>query len=159
MAGPDVKFTTKECRAMMKFLFLRGKTTKEIYDDMSFRLGKKSPSYSTVKDWVARFKRGHSSTDDDDYPGWPLVVTVPKNMNAIHSMIWANQRISAKKTAQTPKISRECVWFVIRMLDIRKLSANLVPKCLNEDEKNDRVGAASQEISEHFRGRAAGFFG
>jgi transposase len=66
MAGPDVEFSIKECRAVMKFLFLGGKITKEIYDNMSVTLGKKSPSYSTVKDWVARFKTGYSSNDDEN---------------------------------------------------------------------------------------------
>jgi len=34
---------------------------------------------------------------NEDCPDWPLVVTVPENMDAIHSMMWANRRISAKK--------------------------------------------------------------
>jgi hypothetical protein len=72
-------------------------------------------------------------------PGWPPVVTVPENMDAIHSMIWANRRISAKKTAKTLKISQEYVGFIICVLDIRKLSAKWAPKCLNEDEKHGRV--------------------
>lgn len=61
MAAPDVEFMTKECRAVMKFLFLNGKSAKDIYDDMSVTLGKKSPSYSTVKNWVAQFKTGLSA--------------------------------------------------------------------------------------------------
>jgi hypothetical protein len=105
MAGPDVEFMTKECRAVMKFPFLRGETTKEIYDDMSFTLGEKSPSYSTVQDWVTRFKTGQLSTDNEDCPGWPLVVPVPENVDDIHSMIWANPRISAKKIADSGDIS------------------------------------------------------
>jgi hypothetical protein len=48
MAGPYVEFITTERRAVMEFLFLRGKTTIEIYDDMSVTSGAKSPSYSTV---------------------------------------------------------------------------------------------------------------
>jgi len=87
MAGPDVEFMTKECTAGTKFLFLRGKTTKEIYEDKSVTLSANSPSYSTVKDWVALFKKGHSRTDAEDCPGWPLVATVPENMDAIYSMI------------------------------------------------------------------------
>jgi transposase len=59
----------------MKFLFLKGKSAKEIYDDMSVTLGEKSPSYSTVKNWVARFKTEHFSTEDEDRPGRPFVVT------------------------------------------------------------------------------------
>jgi len=84
------------------------------------------------------------------------VVTVPENIDAIHSLIQANRRISAKKTAETLKISWECVGFTIYMLDIRRLSVKWAPKCLNEDEKHDRVVAASREISEHFRWRVAG---
>jgi hypothetical protein len=49
MPAHDVEFTTKECRARMKFLFLKGKTAKEIYYDMSVTLREKGPSYSTVK--------------------------------------------------------------------------------------------------------------
>jgi hypothetical protein len=37
----------------MQFPFLKGKTAKEIYDDISLTLGEKSPSYLTVKNWVA----------------------------------------------------------------------------------------------------------
>jgi hypothetical protein len=46
-------------------------------------------------------------------------------------MIWANRRIYAKKTAETLKISWECVAFIIHMLDIRKLFAKWAPNCLN----------------------------
>jgi hypothetical protein len=85
------------------------------------------------------------------------VVTVPENMDAIHSMTWANWRTSAKKTAETLEISQECVTFITHMSDIRNLSAKWAPKCMYEDEKHDRVVEASQEISGHFRWRAAGF--
>jgi hypothetical protein len=53
MAAHDAEFTAKKCRARMKFLFLKGKPVKEIYDDMSVTLGEKGPSYSTFKNWVA----------------------------------------------------------------------------------------------------------
>jgi hypothetical protein len=34
-AAPDAEFTTKESRAVMKFLFRQGKSSKEIYGYMS----------------------------------------------------------------------------------------------------------------------------
>jgi transposase len=52
-------FTAKEWRALMKILFLKGNSAKEIYDDRSVTLGDKRFSYSTVKNWVARFRTGH----------------------------------------------------------------------------------------------------
>jgi orotate phosphoribosyltransferase-like protein len=59
---------------------------------------------------------------------------VPENVDIVHSMILADQRISAKKIAETLEISRECVGYIIHdVLDMRKLSAKWVPKCLNVD--------------------------
>jgi hypothetical protein len=54
---------------------------------MSVTLGDKRPSYSTVKNWVARFRTGHSSTEDEERSGSPTQLTIPVNMDAIHSMI------------------------------------------------------------------------
>jgi hypothetical protein len=34
MEAPNIKIMTKECRAVRQFLFLKGKTAKEIYDDI-----------------------------------------------------------------------------------------------------------------------------
>jgi len=50
-----------EKHAVIKYLFIKGMSTKEIYDDMFVTLGDDSPSYSAVKNWVAEFKRGRSS--------------------------------------------------------------------------------------------------
>jgi hypothetical protein len=63
MEAPNIKVMTKEGRAVMQFLFLKGKTAKEIYDDMSLTLVEKSPSYLTVKNWVARCKTEHFNTE------------------------------------------------------------------------------------------------
>jgi transposase len=61
-------------------------------------------SYSTVKNWVARFRTGHLSTEDE-HSGRPNQVTVPENMDAIYSMILDDRRISTKKIAETLAIS------------------------------------------------------
>jgi hypothetical protein len=59
-------------------------------------------------------------------------VTIPENEDAIHSMILDDQRISAKKTAGTLTISQEREGHIIHeILDMEKLSAKLVLKCLN----------------------------
>jgi hypothetical protein len=96
MAAPDAEFMTKESRVVMKFLLLKGKSAKEICDDMSVTLGEKGPSYSTVKNWVACFKTEHFSTEDEDHPGRPLLVTVPENVDIVHNMILVDRRISAR---------------------------------------------------------------
>jgi hypothetical protein len=57
------------------------------YDDMLVTLGDKRPLYSTVKNWVTRFRTGHLSSEDEERSGRPTQVTIPENVDAIHSMI------------------------------------------------------------------------
>jgi predicted HTH transcriptional regulator len=105
-----------------------------------------SPSYSTPKNWVAVFRKGHLSTEDEERSGRPTLESISVNVDAIHSMILDDRRISAKKIAEPPAISRERVGYIIHeVLDMRKLSAKRVPKCLNAVQKRDRV-LASQAI-------------
>jgi transposase len=76
---------------------------------MSVTLCDKRPSYSTVKNWVARFRTGHLSTENEERSGRPTEVTIPKNVYAIHSIILDDRRITAKKIAETLAICRERV--------------------------------------------------
>jgi hypothetical protein len=79
-------------------------------------------------------------------------------VDAIHSMIPDDQRISAKNIAETLVISWERVGYIIQeSLDMRKLSAKQVPKCLNTDKKHDRV-LASQAILDQSWRDSVGFF-
>jgi hypothetical protein len=60
---------------------------KRIIIIMSVTLGDKRPLYSTVKNWVARFRTGHLSTENEERSGRPTQATIPENVDAIHSMI------------------------------------------------------------------------
>jgi len=61
-----------ETRVAIKFLFsLQGKGQKESHAILTETLGKYAPSYATVKNWVAQFKRGDFSTCDAPRPGRP----------------------------------------------------------------------------------------
>jgi transposase len=79
----------------MKYLLLKGNSAKIIYDDVSVTLGDKRSSYSTVKNWAARFRTGYLSTEDDERSGRPTQVIIPEYVDAIHSMILDRRRISA----------------------------------------------------------------
>jgi hypothetical protein len=62
-------------------------------------------SYSTVKNCGARFRKGHLNTEDREYSVRPTQVIIPENVAVIHSIILDDQRISAKKIADTLVIS------------------------------------------------------
>jgi transposase len=64
------------------FYFLQGKTPKEIHAILIETLGERAPSYVTVKNWMAQFKRGDFSTCDARRPGRPKTVTTPELVTA-----------------------------------------------------------------------------
>jgi len=84
---------------------------------------------------VAQFKRGDFSTCVALRPGRPKTVTTPAIIDQIHEIIVEDHRISAESIAEQLGISRERVGSIIHKdLDMRKLSAKWVPKCLNADQ-------------------------
>ena len=135
MSGDARDFNNMETRAVIKVFFSRqGKAPKEIHAILTETLGEHAPSYATVKKWVALFKPGYFSTCDAPRPGRPKTVTTPEIIDQIHELILEYRRISAKSMAEQLGISHERVGAVIHEdLDMRKLSAKWVPKCLNAD--------------------------
>ena len=127
------------------FLFLQGKVPKEIYANLTETLGDHAPSYATVKNWVAQFKRGDFSACDAPRPGRNKTVTIPEIIDQIHELILEDSRISAKSIVEQLGISRDRVGSIIHEdLDMRKLSTKWVPKCLNADQKRQRCQSSEQ---------------
>ena len=76
MSGDARDFNNIETRTVIKIVFfLQGKAPKEIHAILTETLGEHAPSYATVKNWVAQFKRGDFSTCDAPRPGRPKTVT------------------------------------------------------------------------------------
>jgi len=118
------------------FFFLQGKAPKEIHVILKETLGEHTPSYATVKNWVAQFKCVDFSTCDAPRPRRPKTVTTPEIIDQIHELILEERRISSKSIAEQLGILRERVRSIIHEeLDMRKSSAKWVPKCLNADQK------------------------
>jgi len=67
-------------------------------------------------------------------------VTTPETIDRIHELILEDHWISAKSIAEQLGISCERVGSIIHEdLDMWKLSAKWVPKCLNTDPKTSVV--------------------
>jgi len=134
-----------ETRAVKFFHPLQGKAPKEIHAILTEALGEHAPSYAIIKTWVAQFKRGNFSACDAPRPGRPKTVTTPEIIDQIHELILEDRRISAKSIAEQLGISRERVGPIIHEdLDMRKLSAKWVPKCLNANQKRQRCHSSEQ---------------
>jgi len=130
---------------------LQSKAPKEFHAILTETLEEHAPSYATVKNLLAQFKRGNFSTYDAPRPGRPKSVTTPEIIDKFHELILEDCRISAKSVAEQLGISRERVESIIHEgLDMRKLFAKLVPKCLNVDQKRQRC-QSSEQLLEFFR--------
>jgi len=96
---------------------------------------------------VAQFKRSDFSTSDAPHPGRPKTVTTPEMIDRIHEINLEDCRISAKSITEQLGISRERAGSIIHEdLDMGKLSAKWVPKCLNADQ-NQR---SSEQLLDFF---------
>ena len=137
--------TTLRRELSLRFFSLQGKVPKEIHTILTETLEEHAPSYATVKNWVARFKCGDFSTCDAPHPGRPKTVTTLDIIDQLHELILEDRRILAKSIAQQLGISHERVGSIIHEdLDMRKLSAKWVTKCLNADQKHERCQSSEQ---------------
>jgi len=78
-------------------------------------------------------------------------VTTPEIIDQIHELILEDRRISAKSIAEQLGISHERVGSIIHKdLDVWKLSAKWVLKCLNADQKCQWC-QSSEQLLEFFQ--------
>ena len=77
-------------------------------------------------------------------------MTTPEIIDQIHELILDDRRILAKSIAEQLVISRERVGSIIyENLDMWKLNAKWVPKCLNADQKC-KLCHSSKQLLEFF---------
>ena len=127
------------------FFFLQGKAPKEILTILIETLGEHAQLCAIVKSWVTQFKRGDFSTCDAPCPGRTETVTTKEIIDQIHKLTLEDHQTSAKLIAEQLGISFVRVGSIIHKdLDIRKLSAKCVPKCLNADQKRQRCQSSEQ---------------
>ena len=72
MSGDALDFNNMETRAVIKFFFSARQGAEGNHAIQTETLGEHAPSYATVKNWVAQFKRG------DFPPVMRLVLDDPK---------------------------------------------------------------------------------
>jgi len=148
MSGNARDFNNIETRTVIKFFFfffLQGQAPKEIYAIPTETLREYAPSYATVKNCMAQFKHGDFSNCVAPRPGRHKTVNTPEIIDQFHELILEDRQISAKSIADQLGISRERVGSIIHEdLDMLKLSAQWVPKCLNADQKRQRCQSFEQ---------------
>jgi len=94
-----------ELRSVIKYLFLKHLSSKEIHDEMTAVLGQHNVSYSTVKKWVAHFKCGNSSTYDEPRSGRPSTFMSDDNITKAEAIVQSDRHVTVRYVAKTIGVS------------------------------------------------------
>ena len=94
-------FSSKvEYRAVIRYLYSKGKTGKEILGELADVYRSSAPSSAQVKFWVGEFKRGRTSLEDEARPRRPLDATDEEMCKKVRDMVYSDRRIQVEEIAQ-----------------------------------------------------------
>ena len=113
--------------SVIRFLFLDGKTSKEIKVKLHAVYMDHAPSTTTIRYWFNEFKRGRTSVFDEERAAHPIEATTGDMVKKIHDIVLAERRLKIRQIADIVDISTECM---------RKLSAKWMPRLLTVEHDN-----------------------
>jgi transposase len=109
MLSVSLKMDKIEYRAVTKFFVKEGLMPNEIHSKFIKVYKDSSPSFSTIKKWAAKFKRGRTSLEDDSCEGCPKSATPPEIIEQVHDMVLDDQRLNVREIAETKRhFKRTC---------------------------------------------------
>ena len=118
-------FSSKvEYRAVIRYLYLKGKTGKEIHGELADVYGTSAPSYAQVKFWVGEFKPRRTSLEDEARSGRPLDATDEEMCKKVRDLVYSDRQIQVEEIAQALGISHGSVSTILHdHIGMRKLTA------------------------------------
>ena len=134
-------FSSKvEYRAVIRYLYLKGMTGKEIHGELADVYGSSAPSYAQVKFWVGEFKRDRTSSEDEARSGRPLDATDEEMCKKVRDLVYSDRRIQVEEIAQALGISHGTVSTISHdRWGMRKLTVCWVPKSLSDEQMATRA--------------------
>ena len=103
-------FSSKvEYRAVIRYLYLKGETGKEIHGELADVYESSASSYAQVKFWLGEFKRGRTSLEDEARSGRPLDTTDEEMCKKVRDLVYSDRRIQVEEIAQALGISHGSV--------------------------------------------------
>ena len=87
-------FSSKvEYHTVLRYLYLKGKTGKEILGELADVYGSSAPSYAQVKFWVGEFKCSRTSLEDEARSGRPPNATDEEMCKKVWDLVYSDRRI------------------------------------------------------------------
>ena len=151
-------FSSKvEYRAVIRNLYLKGKTGQEIHCELTNVYGSSAPSYAQVKFWVGEFKRGRTSLEEETRSGRPSDATDEEMCNKVRDLVYSDRRVKVEEIANALHISHGSLSTILHdRLGMRKLIACWVPKSLSDEKMATRASVCSP-LLKRFRSKEDDF--
>ena len=135
-----VRRMSVEQRIYLKFLVRLGKTPTEALKLLQEVYGDNTTSRTCLFEWHRRFKKGREEVEDDLRSGRPSTSRTEENVEHVRQKVQSNCRLTVRMIADELGMNSERVWRIITEdLGMRKICAKMVPRLLNEGQKERRV--------------------
>lgn len=129
--------------AVIRFLYLKGHTPQETFNEMKATYREDAPSYDIVKHWHHQFKCGRTSVATAPIPGWPQSAIDEDTIRQIKAAILEDHHITLRQLAQDVKI---CVGSVEKIihdhLHMQKVCARWIPRLLTPLHRQEWVNCS-----------------
>ena len=151
-------FSSKaEYRAVIRYLYLKGKTGLEIYCELTNVYGSSAPLYAQVKFWVGEFKRRRTSLEDETKSGRPSDATDEEMCNKVRDLVYSDRQVKVEEIVNALHISHGSVSTILHdRLGMRKLTARWIPKSLSDEQMATRASVCSA-LLKRFRSKEDDF--
>jgi hypothetical protein len=131
-----IKIENHEETCVVKFLFMQGKRSKAIHEELRGVLGEAAVSLTTIKRWCWRFKDGNLSRDDRFKSGESGTNIWAAISQFLSTDTFFSARALAKRLATSPNTIKE---ILTRDLGMRKFTRRWVPHDLSARDKAQRA--------------------
>jgi len=127
-------------RFYIKTQYKLGKQAIEIFNQLKAVYNDQAPSYATVARWVALFKNGRESIEDDPRSGRPITGVTQDNIDAVRKVIVEDPHSTYNEIEAYTSLSCGTINRIIHEhLKLRKVVARWVPHELTDENRRKRV--------------------
>ena len=129
-----------EQRFNIKFCFKLGIPCTKTFEMLQKVYQDHCMSRSQCFEWFKRFKNGQESVEDEAHGIRPSTATDICHVEEVREKVLENGRLTVRELAEQCNISEGSVHTILtEYLDMRRVSAKLVPRLLSVEQKSNRV--------------------
>lgn len=122
-----------------------GRKPTEIREELLNVEGEQALSSATIRQWIAKFKKGETRVDDKPRSGRPREVVTSENIEKVKELVTNDPHLTTRGLEDETGISHERIVHILHNeLELKKVCAKWVPHKLSADQKEKRVEISKQ---------------